>query len=672
MSERSPAPASGRNRYADLLRVAAIGGVIYGHWLLVSVTYANGQLSGVDALDYVEWGRWVTWLFQVMPVFFLVGGYVNAQSWMAHHARGETWTQWVRDRVLRLLWPTAVYLVVGELAVLVARVAGVPVGEVAEAGWLSAIQLWFLPAYMALIALTPVLLAAHHRWGLAVPAAMALAAALVDVTGRGDPRLHAIGYLNYVFVWGCIHQWGFAWRDRTLTSPWWRVYVLTAGGAALLAGLLASRAFNVDMVGSGNTNPPSIALLAFAAVQSGMVLAAEPQASGLLSGERRWRWIQRLNARVMNAYLWHFVPVIVIVVAFYPTGVLPQPAIGSAQWWELRLAWWALLTVVLVPLVLGVTLAERPMLRLPEGLGRPGPWSPVLLLAGIVCAGVGLSKLAIGGFLAGGGVPDLALALCALGLAAVLFTGRARDWDTGREPVPPVTAALPGRHYPGIHDGPCTRLPEQADVRVGQVRDSPWVPLAPETVLRALASAVGEDDASAYLTVHLTGGHVLGGGLVTVGADRGSDVAVLADPETGRLGYALLSSVVAVEVRDPELFRDVLSGGRLPLPRAGEPVTRLALRRIAPTEEFPVDVDWAGLDDSDVMIGSLASLLRGLRDAVTQVRADDMGQRAWTAIRTLRVEHRAGSRLTVLPVTDGLAVQADLTAAGFEVPVEVA
>ena len=112
-----------RNRYADLVRVVAIGGVVYGHWLLISVTYRNGQLSGLDALDYVSWGRWLTWLFQVMPVFFLVGGYVNAQSWMAHHARGESWTRWVRDRAMRLLWPTAVFVVVAVLAVMAARAA---------------------------------------------------------------------------------------------------------------------------------------------------------------------------------------------------------------------------------------------------------------------------------------------------------------------------------------------------------------------------------------------------------------------------------------------------------------------------------------------------------------------------------------------------------------------
>jgi hypothetical protein len=64
-----------------------------------------------------------------------------------------------------------------------------------------------------------------------------------------------------------------------------------------------------------------------------------------------------------------------------------------------------------------------------------------------------------------------------------------------------------------------------------------------------------------------------------------------------------------------------------------------------------------------VMTGNLASLLRGLRDAVAQVRADEMGQRAWAQVRTLRVEHHAGSRLSVLRAADGLAVRADLSAA---------
>ena len=143
----APAPAGAeRNRYLDLLRAVALCGVVYGHWLLVDITYRAGQLSGRDALDYIEWGRWVTWVSQVMPVFFLVGGYVNAQSWRAHYACEEGWTWWVRD------------------------------------------------------------------------AGMATAAALMD-KGMVGSRLQVIGYANYLLVWGSVYQWGFAWRDGSLSPP---------------------------------------------------------------------------------------------------------------------------------------------------------------------------------------------------------------------------------------------------------------------------------------------------------------------------------------------------------------------------------------------------------------------------------------------------------------------
>jgi len=431
-----------RNRYADLLRVVAIGGVVYGHWLLTSITYRNGQLSGADALDYIGWGRWITWAFQVMPVFFLVGGYVNARSWTAHHAAGETWTVWVRDRAMRLWWPTALFLLVAVLAVTAARAAGVASAELGQACWLVALQLWFLPVYLLLIALTPVLLAAHRRRGLAVPAAMVAAAGLVDI-GVTGPHLHVIGYANYLFVWGAIHQWGFAWQDATLTRARWRPYALAAGGAALLAGLVASGAFRADMVGSGNTNPPSIALLAYAAAQAGLVLAVERPVSRLLARPGPWERVRRLNAMVMTIYLWHFVPVIVIGVAFYPTGVMPQPAIGTAEWWELRPAWFALLTLVLVPLVLLLTWAQRPMVRLPAGLGRSGSWSPALLVLGLAASMAGLARLAIAGFAPGGRLAVPVLAACAVGLVATLFTGRARPDAAERRALHPEVPDQP-------------------------------------------------------------------------------------------------------------------------------------------------------------------------------------------------------------------------------------
>lgn len=141
----------------------------------------------------------------------------------AHHERGEDWTGWVREHAMGLLWPATVYVAAMVLAVAVARMAGAGTTELAQAGWLVALQLWFLPMYLLLIALTPVMLALYRRWGLAVPAVMALGAAAVDV-GVVGAHLRVIGYANYLLVWGSMYVWGLPGR----TAPW-----PTRGGAPM-------------------------------------------------------------------------------------------------------------------------------------------------------------------------------------------------------------------------------------------------------------------------------------------------------------------------------------------------------------------------------------------------------------------------------------------------------
>jgi hypothetical protein len=271
------------------------------------------------------------------------------------------------------------------------------------------------------------MLAAHRRWGLAVPLVMATAAAAVDV-GVVGAHVAVIGYANYLLVWGSMHQWGFAWQDGTLTRSRWRPYALSAGGAVLLVVLIAWGPFPVDMIGAGervgNTTPPSIALLAFAAAQTGLVLAAEPAVSRWLARPRRWHIVRWLNSNVMTVYLWHMVPAVIVAIALYATGVMPQPPIGSALWWETRPIWLGSLLLVLVPLVLGVMWAERPMLGLPAGIGSPGRWSGPILLLGIAASMLGLAKLAISGFAPAGTLPLVILAAVACGVIGTLLSGR--------------------------------------------------------------------------------------------------------------------------------------------------------------------------------------------------------------------------------------------------------
>jgi len=434
MDPMAPPPPPPRNRYADLLRVLAIGMVVLGHWLLTSISYSDGQLSGGSAMSDISWSGWGTLLFQVMPVFFLVGGYANALSWTQHHADGATWAWWVRHRAIRLLRPTTVYVAVIVITVAVCRLAGVGMAELAEAGWGIAIQLWFLPVYLLLIALTPALHAAHRRWGLAVPVVFVLGASGVDA-GLLGARLSGLGYANYLLVWGSMHQWGFAWQDGTLTGRRWRPWALAAAGAVLLGGLLAWSPFPVNMVGTtavgvNNTIPPSVALLAFAAVQAGLLLAAEPFMSRLLAGAPRlWQRITWLNDRVLTVYLWHMVPVVIVAVALYPSGLLPQPAIGSAGWWALRPVWIATLAIALAPAALWLARFEQPLRRKTAGgpaahpARGPAALRSTLVAVGVTAAGVALTRITIGGFAPGGGVPAGTITVYGCGVILTLAAG---------------------------------------------------------------------------------------------------------------------------------------------------------------------------------------------------------------------------------------------------------
>ena len=117
-------PGELREAAVDLLRVVAVGMVVLGHWLASSVVYRAGHFEHENVLGSVSWVPWLTLVFQVMPVLFLVGGYANGVSWMRHRAGGGEWSTWLHRRAVRLLVPTTVYVGAGVLAVAACLAAG--------------------------------------------------------------------------------------------------------------------------------------------------------------------------------------------------------------------------------------------------------------------------------------------------------------------------------------------------------------------------------------------------------------------------------------------------------------------------------------------------------------------------------------------------------------------
>jgi hypothetical protein len=182
-----------------------------------------------------------------------------------------------------------------------------------------------------------------------------------------------------------------------------------------------------------------VALLAFAAVQAGLLLAAEPAVSRVLTRRRLWQAVSWLNDRVLTVYLWHMVPVVVVALALYPTGLLGQPPVNSAGWWTLRLAWIAALTAVLAPAAIFLARFERPLRRRPAPPARsPGAparsWlAPAVLALGLAAAGTALARIAVYGFAPGGTVPLGTIVGYGCGVLLTLLAGRQAARPSGHD-----------------------------------------------------------------------------------------------------------------------------------------------------------------------------------------------------------------------------------------------
>jgi peptidoglycan/LPS O-acetylase OafA/YrhL len=384
LAERTPAD---RERYVDLLRAMAITMVVLGHWTIIVIGHdAAGRPTAHSALPELPWAYPLTWVAQVMPVFFLVGGYANAASLAARRARGGDATDWLLDRSARLVRPTTLLVLVLNGGALVARLAGVEPSWVRTVVWFATVPLWFLAAYLLVVPLTPLTYALHRRFGLAVPVALAALVALGDLGRATGPADLALG--NYLFGWLAVHQLGYAWYDarqgvdrplRRLTPTPRTGWPLLAGGLVVLVLLTTVGPYPVSMINipderMDNAAPPSLALLVLAIAQLGLVMVLRDPAERWLRRTRPWQAVIAVNAVVLTVFLWHVSAAILLVGGLDAVGLLPTAPVGSAAWLAWRVPWLLMLVVVLAALVsvFGRVEARAGRRRVPTTPGRDG------------------------------------------------------------------------------------------------------------------------------------------------------------------------------------------------------------------------------------------------------------------------------------------------------------
>ena len=405
-----------RNRYVDFLRSISILAVIIGHWMIATAYVVNGEMEAGHLLAGRPQLHWLTWLFQVMPIFFIVGGYSNAVSLESARRKGVGYAGWLSARLNRLVAPLLVLLIAWAVIAIAMLMFGARAQVIQYVSQAALIPTWFLSIYIVIVILAPAAYAFWKKYGFASFVVFAAGAALTDFAFFAAD-LHWLGWTNYLWVWLAVHHLGFAWRDDRLGGVVKRLIFSAVGFAALWLLTTPYGPYPLAMVGSpdpelSNTLPPKITLLALGIFQFGLLLALEEPMRRVLNGLRLWTATVLINSMIMTVYLWHITVMVVFAALLYTAGGIGleiEP--GTSDWWWSRPVWIAVLFILLLPIALLLSPLER--------RGRPAD-APIPAAArqivGALLICVGVAMLAMYGY---GGGPYERLDLISFSLVIV-------------------------------------------------------------------------------------------------------------------------------------------------------------------------------------------------------------------------------------------------------------
>jgi hypothetical protein len=331
-----------RNRVVDTWRVIALAVVVLGHWLSASVwIQSDSEVIVMNTLEWIPYAGWFTWVVQVMPIFFFVGGYANARALDRKRTNRRTW---IVSRFRRLFTPAVPLILTWTvLALVLSRFID---ADLVYAGVLNAtIPVWFLAVYLVLITIAPITYAWWKRSGWVSVATLGGIAVVIDVAYIGFD-VPGVGWINYLFVWSFVHQLGYAWAtaDTSQRPTTARIgFGLAAVSLATLVVLTTLGWYPVAMVtipggGPNNITPPNMAVGILALVQIGIILASRTGVGRFASRPKAWRWIVAISGLMMTIYLWHLtsLSLITAIGIFAFNGVFFSIEPGTALWWMTR------------------------------------------------------------------------------------------------------------------------------------------------------------------------------------------------------------------------------------------------------------------------------------------------------------------------------------------------
>ncbi len=371
-----------RDLVVDLVRTACVVLVVVVHITMVGVAVGPDGIAVTSPLQEAPWYVAATWVGQVMPLFFVVGGFASAVGWRSTVARDGGARDFVATRLVRLFRPAIPLFLVLAVALGTATALGTPPELLGEVAFGIGSPLWFLAAYGITQCCVPLMARLHARAPWRTLGALLVLAAAVDAV-RFATGVAEVGLLNLGPVWLFAQQLGFLWADGWFAR---RSRLVLVGGAVAgyvaLVPLTSVGLWAPDML--QDLNPPMLPLAFLAVAQACLVQLVHGPLSRLMRTRGAQAAVFVVGRDGMVVYLWHL-PLFIALngIALLLGAPFPEP--GSAVWWATRPV--ALVVVLAVAIGIARVLRwfDRPLPRLVPGTDRPG-W-PVLAVAALCTIG---------------------------------------------------------------------------------------------------------------------------------------------------------------------------------------------------------------------------------------------------------------------------------------------
>ncbi len=345
-----------RDRYVDFLRAFSILVVVFGHWLSAVVITGESCLRVCNAVGMIN-GLWIiTWILQVMPLFFFVGGFSNARTLKSLMNQGKPVGVFYRKRGIRLLKPTIIFVLIWIL-ILVVLILFVP-------DWKRYIRiiiaiigpLWFIVVYLFITLISPFMLKFHRTACNFILLSLAVLIGIIDFL-RFKMNIPFIAWFNVLFVWLFVHQLGFFYEDGTLINiQKWQKFLIAMTGLLGLIVLTNTGIYPKSMIGTGfeklsNMNPPTICIMMLSLWLVGLVMFLREGLNKWLKKETPWLITILANRTIMTLYLWHLTAYAIAYLLLYQIGFGHFHIDNLRIWWLERPVWIIIPGIILLGLI---------------------------------------------------------------------------------------------------------------------------------------------------------------------------------------------------------------------------------------------------------------------------------------------------------------------------------